>query len=179
MQAAAKALGVNQSTVQRRIAELEERMAAGWSSAISASYRLTELGEELRPAAEGVEAAVATFERQLAACDKGLTGTIRVTCGSSPGGSPPTDAAHRHLSRAPSRSAGRAGDQRPVSRSVQRRGRHRDPRSASLRDEALVGRKIADAPGRCMRVEPMWNAMAGRSARKILRAIWWSPAATR
>jgi DNA-binding transcriptional LysR family regulator len=36
----------------------------------------------LRPAAEEVEAAVATFERQLAASDKDLTGTIRVTCGS-------------------------------------------------------------------------------------------------
>src|SRR5205814_1212966 len=45
-------------------------------------YRLTALGEELRPAAEGVEGAVAAFERDLAARDKGLTGVVRLTCGS-------------------------------------------------------------------------------------------------
>lgn len=82
MQAAAKALGVNQSTVQRRIAELEERVGRRLVERHLSSYRLTELGEELRPAAEDVEAAIAAFERRLAACDKGLTGTIRVTCGS-------------------------------------------------------------------------------------------------
>jgi DNA-binding transcriptional LysR family regulator len=37
----------------------------------------------LRTAAEDVESAVAAFERHLAACDKGPTGTVRVTCGSS------------------------------------------------------------------------------------------------
>ena len=36
----------------------------------------------MRPAAEGVEAAVAAFERDLAARDKGVTGIIRLTCGS-------------------------------------------------------------------------------------------------
>lgn len=82
MQAAAKALGVNLSTVQRRIAELEERVGRQLVERHVGSYRLTALGEELRPAAEGVEAAVAAFERDLAARDKGLTGTIRLTCGS-------------------------------------------------------------------------------------------------
>jgi DNA-binding transcriptional LysR family regulator len=82
MQAAAKMLGVNQSTVQRRIAELEEAVGHRLVERHLGSYRLTALGEELRPAAEGVEAAVNSFERQLAACDKGLTGTVRVTCGS-------------------------------------------------------------------------------------------------
>jgi hypothetical protein len=52
MQAAAKALGVNQSTVQRRIAELEERVGCRLVERHLASYRLTELGEELRPTAE-------------------------------------------------------------------------------------------------------------------------------
>jgi DNA-binding transcriptional LysR family regulator len=83
MQAAAKALGVNQSTVQRRIAELEECVGHRLVERHLGSYGLTALGEELRPAAEGVEAAVTFFERHLAACDKGLTGTVRVTCGSS------------------------------------------------------------------------------------------------
>ncbi len=82
MQAAAKALGVNQSTVQRRIAALEERVGRPLIERHFGSYRLTELGEQLRPAAEGVEAAAAAFERHRAACDKGLTGTVRLTCGS-------------------------------------------------------------------------------------------------
>ena len=82
MQAAAKALGVNQSTVQRRIAELEERVGRRLVERHLGGYRLTALGEEMRPAAEGVEAAVAAFERDLAARDKGITGTIRLTCGS-------------------------------------------------------------------------------------------------
>jgi len=83
MQAAAKALGVNQSTVQRRIAELEECVGHRLVERHLASYRLTALGEQLLPAAEGVEAAVAAFERNLAASDKGLGGIVRVTCGSS------------------------------------------------------------------------------------------------
>ncbi len=82
MQAAAKALGVNQSTVQRRIAELEERVGRRLVERHLRGYRLTELGEELLPAAEDVETAAVAFERQLAARDKGLTGNIRVTCGS-------------------------------------------------------------------------------------------------
>jgi DNA-binding transcriptional LysR family regulator len=82
MQAAAKALGVNLSTVQRRIAELEERVGRRLVERQLGGYHLTALGEELRPAAEGVEAAVAAFERDLSARDKGLTGIVRLTCGS-------------------------------------------------------------------------------------------------
>ena len=58
MQAAAKVLGVNQSTVQRRITELEERVGRRLVERHIGSYRLTELGEELLPNLEGVEAAV-------------------------------------------------------------------------------------------------------------------------
>lgn len=83
MQAAAQALGVNQSTVQRRIAELEEHIGRRLVERHPGGYRLTELGEELRTSAEDVETAVTAFERHLAACDKGLTGTVRVTCGST------------------------------------------------------------------------------------------------
>jgi DNA-binding transcriptional LysR family regulator len=82
MQAAAKTLGVNLSTVQRRIAELEQRLGRRLVERHLGSYRLTELGQQLQPAAEKVDAAVAAFERQLAASDKELSGTIRVTCGS-------------------------------------------------------------------------------------------------
>ena len=83
MQAAAKALGVNQSTVQRRIAELEGHFGRRLVERHLGGYRLTELGGELQTAAEDVETAGTAFERHLVACDKGLTGTVRVTCGSS------------------------------------------------------------------------------------------------
>jgi DNA-binding transcriptional LysR family regulator len=80
MLAAAKALGVNQSTVQCRLSELERRLGYQLIERHLGGYRLTELGEQLRPHAEGVEGAVAAFERQLASCDKELTGKPRVTC---------------------------------------------------------------------------------------------------
>src|SRR6187397_157168 len=70
MQAAATALGVNQSTVQRRIAELEECVGHHLVERHLGSYRMTELGEQLLPAAEAVEAAVAAFERHLAASER-------------------------------------------------------------------------------------------------------------
>jgi DNA-binding transcriptional LysR family regulator len=82
MLSAAKALGVNQSTVQRRIADLEERIGRRLVERHLGGYRLTGLGEDVGPAAEGIEAAVTAFERCLAASDKSPTGIVRVTCGS-------------------------------------------------------------------------------------------------
>jgi DNA-binding transcriptional LysR family regulator len=79
MLAAAKVLRVNQSTVQRRLAELERQIGHRLISRKSGGYVLTARGAELRHSAERVELAVAGFERDLAACDKGLMGTVRVT----------------------------------------------------------------------------------------------------
>jgi DNA-binding transcriptional LysR family regulator len=145
MLAAAKALGVNQSTVQRRLAELEERLGRRLVMRHLSGYHLTELGGELRPSAERVEAAVMAFERDLAACDKGLAGIVRVTTGSVLAErlrrAPLLDAFHSRypdlrvelitsdrfldLSKGEADIAIRAGDPQ---------------------DETLVGRKIADAP---------------------------------
>ena len=144
MQSAAKALGVNQSTVQRRIADLEECVGHRLVERHLGGYRLTPLGEALRPTAEGVETAIGAFGRHLAACDKGLTGRLRVTCGSSVAAclrrTPLIDAFHarypglrlelvisdRHLdlSKGEADIAIRLGEPR---------------------DEALIGRKIAEA----------------------------------
>jgi DNA-binding transcriptional LysR family regulator len=78
--AAAKALGVNQSTVQRRIAELEARLGQRLIERHLGSYRLTELGAELEPYAANVEAAVTALERRVASCGRELAGVVRVTC---------------------------------------------------------------------------------------------------
>lgn len=82
MLGAAKALGVNQSTVQRRLAELEKCLGSRLVIRHLTGYRLTELGEGLLHSAESVEQAVAAFERDLAARDKALSGTVRMTTGS-------------------------------------------------------------------------------------------------
>src|SRR5437588_1255734 len=84
--AAARAQGVNHSTVQRRLAELEARLGRRLIERHLTDYRLTNLGEKLLPHAEHIEEAVEAFARHLAASsDTELTGTIRVTCSSTVG----------------------------------------------------------------------------------------------
>jgi DNA-binding transcriptional LysR family regulator len=78
--AAAKALNVNQSTVHRRLDELEKRLGRQLVVRQATGYKLTELGHEIVIYAAQVEEAVQAFERRLAASDTELTGTIRVTC---------------------------------------------------------------------------------------------------
>ena len=72
--AAAKELGVNQSTVQRRLAVLEEAVGRKLVERLPSGYRLTGFGEELRPHAEAVEAAVANLDRKIASADTAPTG---------------------------------------------------------------------------------------------------------
>lgn len=78
--AAARALGVNQSTVHRRLAELERRVGHPLVSRHPTGYRLTEPGEELLPYARSVENAVIALERKIDGLDTGLKGIIRLTC---------------------------------------------------------------------------------------------------
>jgi DNA-binding transcriptional LysR family regulator len=80
MLGAAKAQGVNHSTVYGRITELERSLGRKLIERQLTGYRLTELGQGLLPHAERVEGAVADCERFLASCDKTLTGMLRVTC---------------------------------------------------------------------------------------------------
>ncbi len=79
MLAASKVLRVNQSTVQRRLAELGRELGRQLVTRQGGIYKLTLQGKELLQAAERVEAAVGAFERSVSACDRGLAGTIRVT----------------------------------------------------------------------------------------------------
>jgi DNA-binding transcriptional LysR family regulator len=78
--AAAKALNVNQSTVHRRLDELEKRLGYQLVVRQPTGYKLTELGQDMVTYAEGVEEKVQSFERRLAASDASLTGSVRVTC---------------------------------------------------------------------------------------------------
>jgi DNA-binding transcriptional LysR family regulator len=85
--AAAKALRVSQSTVQRRLEALEAALGRRLVQRHATGYRLTKLGEEMVPYAERVEASVEEFARHFAATDPDLAGTLRVAC--------PATAAHR------------------------------------------------------------------------------------
>jgi DNA-binding transcriptional LysR family regulator len=78
--AAGKALGLSQSTVHRRLSELERRIGRQLATRHSTGYRLTEFAEELRPYAERIEAAVKDFERHVSDAERDLSGVIRVTC---------------------------------------------------------------------------------------------------
>jgi DNA-binding transcriptional LysR family regulator len=77
---AAKVLGINQSTVQRRLAAFERELGRPLFQRSPEGYRLTRLGQELCPIAERVEVDVADFARHVASSETELVGTIRVTC---------------------------------------------------------------------------------------------------
>lgn len=77
---AAKALGVSQPTVARRLSALEERIDRKLVEQHPAGYRLTDLGRTLLPHAEEVERSVAAFQRQVMSGGDDLGGTLRVTC---------------------------------------------------------------------------------------------------
>lgn len=78
--AAGKALGVSQSTVQRRLVELETRIGRPLVARQTQGYVLTPFGLSLVPGAEAVEAEVLALEAQIHEAARGTTGLLRVTC---------------------------------------------------------------------------------------------------
>ncbi|KQW39948.1 hypothetical protein ASC76_00330 [Rhizobacter sp. Root404] len=78
--AAGRALGVDQSTVQRRLVELERRIGQSLVQRQPSGYRLTDFGQEMLPFAEAVERSVQAFERQLRTLGTEAAGVIRLTC---------------------------------------------------------------------------------------------------
>ena len=78
--AAGKSLGLSQSTVQRRVNELEKRIGRQLMTRHPTGYRLTEFGEALLPYAERVEAAAMDVELRVKDTARELTGVIRLTC---------------------------------------------------------------------------------------------------
>ncbi len=78
--AAAKALGVNQSTVHRRLTELEKGIGLTLMKRHPSGYRLSELGEALIDNVLAVETAVVTLEQKIRAVKLDMKGVIRLTC---------------------------------------------------------------------------------------------------
>ena len=76
---AAKALGVNQSTVQRRLRALEAALDCSLAERQAGGYRLTVHGQQLLVYAEQVETTVTTLQRQSATLDNRATGLVKLT----------------------------------------------------------------------------------------------------
>src|SRR5580692_6839089 len=76
---AAERLGVNHSTVLRRIAQLEERLGAQMFEKLPSGYRLTAAGEEVLELADQMEASSNQLETRVFGRDQSVRGLLRVT----------------------------------------------------------------------------------------------------
>src|SRR6201987_3804329 len=79
VRAAAERLGVNHSTVLRRIAQLEERLGAHMFEKLPSGYRLTAAGEEVLELANQMEASSHQLETRVLGRDQSVRGLLRVT----------------------------------------------------------------------------------------------------
>ena len=78
--AAARELGVNQSTVHRRLAELERAIGGELFARTPAGYRLNAFGEQMLAHAQDVERAATVFANAAGAAAPRNAEVIRLTC---------------------------------------------------------------------------------------------------
>ncbi len=79
LSAAARELGVNHSTVFRRIAGLEESTGSRLFDRLPRGYALTAVGEEMHAITRRIEDDVLALDRQVLGMDQQMRGTIRLT----------------------------------------------------------------------------------------------------
>src|SRR6202522_4696702 len=79
VRAAAERIGVNHSTVLRRIAQLEERLGVHMFEKLPSGYRLTAAGEEVLEFADQMEASSHLLETRVFGRDQSVRGLLRVT----------------------------------------------------------------------------------------------------
>jgi DNA-binding transcriptional LysR family regulator len=79
VRAAAGRLGVNHSTVLRRIGQLEARLGTQLFEKLPSGYRLTPAGEEVLELAEQMEASSHQLEARVFGRDQSVRGLLRVT----------------------------------------------------------------------------------------------------
>jgi DNA-binding transcriptional LysR family regulator len=142
--AAAKALGVNQSTVHRRLLTLEGDAGLSLMTRRPTGYRLTEIGEALIEQVLAVETAVAALERHVLTLRHDLTGVIHLTY---PEPVVPRIAASCLLERFHTRYPGLSVEFVTSDRYLDLRKGEADVafRSGEPVDNALVSRKICDS----------------------------------
>jgi len=78
LERAAEELGVDPSTVSRRVHALERDMGARVFDRTTSGHRLTAVGQRLVETAERVEADIATMERDADRADQRLEGLVRI-----------------------------------------------------------------------------------------------------
>ena len=76
---AARARGLNHSTVYRRLNQLEAQLDSRLFERLQDGYQLTEAGQRLLPFAETMEAELFAAERDLTGTDRTLRGEVRLT----------------------------------------------------------------------------------------------------
>jgi DNA-binding transcriptional LysR family regulator len=79
VRAGAERLGVNHSTVLRRIAQLEERLGTQMFEKLPSGYRLTAAGEEVLELANQMEASSHQLETRVFGRDQSVRGLLRIT----------------------------------------------------------------------------------------------------
>lgn len=150
---AAKSLRVNQSTVHRRIQELERQLGCELVRRHPTGYRLTELGEYVLAYATRLEAAATDVERAIAAKSNETRGTVKVTCPEALG---PRLIAARLIEKFNARYPDVRIEFVMSDRIIELGTGEADIAIRAKRpvENALVGRKIADSP---------WAVYASRS----------------
>jgi DNA-binding transcriptional LysR family regulator len=76
---AAQQLGVSNSTITRRLDDMEHQLHTRLFDRTPDGYRLTGAGEQILPTAEHVEELILVAERQISGGDQELEGSIRLT----------------------------------------------------------------------------------------------------
>src|SRR3982751_2201090 len=76
---AARKLGIDETTVARRLARLEKEVGAQLAERGAGGIVLTAAGQGVRAAAEEMERAALAAERRAAGADRTLSGRVRVT----------------------------------------------------------------------------------------------------
>lgn len=78
---AAVALGVNHSTVSRRIRQLEDRYGARLFDPLPTGFTLTPTGEDVLELARDIELDMATLTARMAGRDVAISGSLRISIG--------------------------------------------------------------------------------------------------
>ena len=78
--AAGRAMNIDQSTVQRRLAALEQRIGQSLVERRTTGYQLTAYGKSALPFAQAIEQGVLAFENFLQLSARELKGVLRLTC---------------------------------------------------------------------------------------------------
>src|SRR3546814_2912463 len=79
VRSAAGHLGVNHSTVRRRVARLEDRLGVQMFEKLPSGYRLTAAGEEVLELAAQMETSSIQLETRVFGRDQSVRGLLRVT----------------------------------------------------------------------------------------------------